>query len=175
MLKFKLYYDKDAEEVWLREMSLKGWAFKKFLLGFYTFEPCEPGEYNYQIDLLDNWSGNKSDYASFMVDLGVEVIDQWWRWVYLRKKAADGPFEMYTDAESKINLYRKIANFFKIFLVIEAICFFMELSVTIRTGDFIFGIFTLLLGTISLAILNVVWKCKWKIEQLSNEKSRMSL
>lgn len=169
MIKFRLYYDKDAEEVWLREMSLKGWAFKKFFLGFYTFEPCEPGEYNYQIDLLDNLSGNNTDYSSFMEDLGVEVIDQWWRWVYLRKKAADGPFEMYTDLESKINLYRKIMNLFKIILVIEVISFLMELMAAIRTGKFMFGIFTVLLGVISLAILKVVWKCKWKIEQLQNE------
>lgn len=169
MLKFKLYYDKDAEEVWLREMSLKGWAFKKFFLGFYTFEPCKPGEYNYQIDLLDNWNGNKSDYESFMEDLGVEVVDQWWRWVYLRKKAADGPFEMYTDVESKIDLYRKIMNFFKIALVIEVICFFIELKATIQTGSFMFGALTVLIGVISLALLKVVWKCKWKIEQLQNE------
>lgn len=169
MIKFKLYYDKDAEEVWLREMSLKGWAFKKFFLGFYTFEPCEPGEYNYQIDLLDSWNGNKFDYASFMEGVGVEVVDQWWRWVYLRKKAADGPFEMYTDVESKIDLYRKIMNFFKIALVIEVICFFIELTATIQTGNFVFGMFTVLLGAISLAILKVVWKCKWKIEQLQNQ------
>jgi hypothetical protein len=174
MLKFKLYYDKDDEEVWLREMSLKGWAFKRFFLGFYTFDPCEPGEYNYQIDLLDNWNGNKSDYASFMEELGVEVIDQWWRWVYLRKKAADGPFEMYTDAESRINLYSKIINFFRVFLVIEAIGCFMELTAAIRTGNFVFGIFTVLLGAITLAILNVYWKCKWKIEQLKRENSGIS-
>ena len=108
MLKFKLYYDKDEEEEWLKKMSLNGWAFKKFFLGFYTFEPCEPGEYNYQIDLLDNWNGNKADYASFMEDAGVEVISQWWRWVYLQKKTEDGPFEMYTDTESKIAQYKKI-------------------------------------------------------------------
>ncbi len=28
MLKFKLYYDKDEEEDWLKEMSLDGWGFK---------------------------------------------------------------------------------------------------------------------------------------------------
>jgi len=80
----------------------------------------------------------------------------------------------YTDAKSKINLYRKIINFFNLFLVIEAICFFMELTVTIRTGNFVSGISSVLLGAISLAILNVVWKCKWKIEQLKNENSGIS-
>lgn len=170
MLKFKLYYDKDEEENWLKKMSLSGWAFKKFYLGFYTFEPCEPGEYNYQIDLLDNWNGDKADYASFMKDAGVEVISQWWRWVYLQKKIEDGPFEMYTDTESKIAQYSKIGKFFKIALTIEIICFLMELAATIKTGDYVFGIFTVLLALICLAILKIIWKCKWKIEQLKREE-----
>lgn len=171
MLKFKLYYDKDAEEDWLKKMSLNGWAFKKFFLGFYTFEPCEPGEYNYQIDLLDNWNGDKDNYSSFMEDVGVEVVGQWWRWVYLKKKTADGPFEMYTDAESKIAQYKRIRNFFKVFFAIEIICFLMELVATINTGHYIGGIFTVLIGLISLALLRIVWKCKLKIEQFKrNEK-----
>lgn len=171
MLKFKLYYDKDAEEDWLKKMCLNGWAFKKFFLGFYTFEKCEPGEFNYQIDLLDNWKGEKNDYSSFMEDTGVEVIDQWWRWVYLRKRASDGPFEMYTDIDSKIAQYNKIKNFFKVALVIEIICFFMELMATISTGSPLFAIFTVLLAVISLAILKIVWKCNWKIEQYKREKA----
>ena len=170
MLKFKLYYDKDEEEDWLRKMSLNGWAFKKFFLGFYTFEPCEAGEYNYQIDLLDSWKGDKDDYASFMKNAGIEVIGQWWRWVYLQKKAADGPFEMYTDVESKIAQYRKIKNFFKVFLAIEIICFFMELMATISTGSYIYGIFTVVIGVISFAILKIVLKCKRKIQQFKCEE-----
>jgi hypothetical protein len=169
MLKFKLYYDKDAEEDWLKEMCLKGWAFKKFFLGFYTFEQCEPGEYNYQIDMLDNWNGDKGDYASFMEEVGVKVVGQWWRWVYLQKKAADGPFQMYTDAESKIEQYRKIEKFFKVFLIIEIICFIMELMATINTGSLTFGMFTLLLALICLAMLKIIWKCRWKIEQYKKE------
>jgi len=170
MLKFKLYYDKDAEEDWLKKMCLNGWAFKKFFLGFYTFEQCEPGEYNYQIDLLDNWNGYKDDYAAFMEDAGVEVVGQWWRWVYLQKKATDGPFEMYTDVDSKISQYSKIRNFFKVALILEVICFFMELMATVNTGSYIFGIFTVLLAVISLAMLKIIWKCNWKIEQYKHEK-----
>ncbi|MEQ8155624.1 MAG: DUF2812 domain-containing protein [Clostridiaceae bacterium] len=170
MLKFRLYYDKDAEEEWLKKMSLSGWAFKKFFLGFYTFEPCEPGEYNYQIDLLDSWNGEKDDYESFMEDAGVQVVGQWWRWVYLKKKSEDGPFEMYTDVESKIAQYSKIGNLFKVFLAMEIICFFTELMAAVNTGKFIFGVFTILLGVISLAMLRIVWKCKWKIQQLKGEE-----
>ncbi|WP_368293124.1 DUF2812 domain-containing protein [Dehalobacter sp. TBBPA1] len=170
MIKFKWYYDKDAEQDWLRKMSLEGWAFKKFFLGFYTFEPCDPGEYNYQIDLLDKWDGDKADYASFMEDTGVEVVGQWFRWVFLRKKAADGPFEMYTDAQSKIMQYSKIKRFFTVFLAIEIICFLVELMAAIESGEVLFGAFTVLLGIIAIAMLKIVWKCQWKIEQLKREE-----
>ncbi|ADK16553.1 MULTISPECIES: DUF2812 domain-containing protein [Clostridium] len=169
MLKFKLYYDKDAEEAWLKKMCLDGWEFKKFFLGFYTFKPCEPGEYNYQIDLLDNWKGDTVDYSSFMSNVGVQVVGQWWRWVYLKKKASDGPFEMYTDVESKIAQYRRIGNLFKVFSFVEAICFFVELIGAVNTGDYIFVIFTVLLAAIFLTMIRIVWKCKLKIEKFKRE------
>ena len=50
MKKFKLYFDKEKEETWLNEMCGKGLAMTKFFLGVYTFAPCEPGAYIYQID-----------------------------------------------------------------------------------------------------------------------------
>lgn len=170
MLKFKLYYDKDAEEDWLKKMCLDGWAFKKFFLGFYTFEKCEPGEYNYQIDLLDGWNGEKDDYAAFMEDAGVEVIAQWYRWVYLQKKASDGPFEMYTDLESKIAQYNKIKNFFKAILVLEAVCLYVEVSEVIRSGSYLSVMFTVLIAVICLALLRMICKCKWKIDQYVQSK-----
>lgn len=170
MKKFKLYYDKDEEQDWLQKMALDGWALKNFFLGVYTFVPCEPGEYIYQIDLLDNWSGDKNDFAAFMEDSGVEVVSQWYRWVYLRKKANDGPFEMYTDIESKIDQYNRIKKFFQVILIVEVICFFIEIIAAVNTGNPTFWFFTILLGSFVLAFLRVVWKCSWKIEQLKREK-----
>lgn len=169
MLKFRLYYDKDEEEQWLEKMSLEGWAFKKFFLGFYTFEPCVPGEYKYQIDLLDNWVGDKAHFSSFMEELGIEVIGQWWRWVYLKKKAIDGPFELYTDAESKITQYRKIRDFFAVFTILELICFLIELVATVETGSILYGSFTVVIALICFAMLRIVWKTKWKIMQLKRD------
>jgi len=163
MLKFKLYYDKDAEEDWLNAMTSKGWGFKKFFLGFYTFEPCKPREYNYQIDILDNWQGDKDNYSRFMEDVGVEVVGQWWRWVYLRKKTEDGPFEMYTDIESKITQYSKIKNFFIPFTILELCCFFMEVIAAIMARSYIFGMFAILLGLLSIEMIRIVWKNKVKI------------
>lgn len=170
MVKFKLYLDKDSETDWINKMSQKGYAFKKFFLGFYTFEECEPGEYIYQIDLLQNWNGDKEEFTSFMEDSGVEVISQWYRWVFICKKASDGPFEMYTDVESKVGQYSRIKKFFMVGLGVESVCLLVELNSAIRTEElFIWG-FVILIGFIVLAFLKGVWKCSWKIEQLKREK-----
>lgn len=169
MKKFRLYYDKDKEEEWLMEMSNQGWAFKSFFLGVYTFKPSESGEYIYQIDLLDDWSGDNKDFSEFMEDSGVEVVSQWYRWVYLRKKAADGPFEMYTDVESKIMQYKKMEKFFTVVLIIEFIVLIIEFMAAIHTGKIAFMIITIVIGLIIFIILHNLLKCKEKIRKLEKE------
>lgn len=168
MRKFRLYFDKDTEQDWIMEMSNQGWAFQTFFLGVYTFKTSEPGEYTYQIDLLDDWTGDKKDFSEFMEDSGVEVVAQWYRWVYLRKKTVDGPFEMYTDIESKIMQYKRIKNFFSIALILEFIIFIVEFMAAIRTRKTIFVIITILIGLIVFILFHNVLKCKEKIEELEN-------
>ena len=112
MKKFRLYFDKDAEEKWLNKMSEKGYAMEDFFLGSYTFSKCEKNQYIYRIDLLDNWRGDREDYSSFMEETGAKFVCQWYRWVWFRKESAKGPFELYTDKESQTKQYVRIMRFF---------------------------------------------------------------
>ena len=94
MIRWKFTYDKDEEQDWLNEYARQGWAMTKFWLGVVTFVPCQPGEYIYQIDLLPGKGLLAEDYEGyviFMDEMGVEVLQRWGRWVYLRKRAGDGP------------------------------------------------------------------------------------
>lgn len=107
---FRLYWDKDKEEVWLNEMARQGWAMTNFTLGRYTFVRITPGEYIYKIDLLENLATTKSsmDYIGFVEDTGAEYVCGWGRWAYFRKAVSEGPFELYTDLDSQIALYKRI-------------------------------------------------------------------
>lgn len=169
MRKFRLYFDKDTEQDWIMEMSNQGWAFQDFFLGVYTFKPSEPGEYIYQIDLLDDGVGAKKDFSEFMEDSGVEVVAQWYRWVYLRKRSVDGPFEMYTDIESKIKQYERMKRFFSVVLILEFIIFILEFMAAINTRRIIFMIFTILIGLFVFILLSNVLKCNKKIKELQSE------
>ena len=118
MKKFRLYYDKDKEEKWLNRMCEKGWAMTGFFMGVYTFESCEKSEYIYRIDMPGEIGkssirdGKAREYISFVEETGAEYVCTWGWWVIFRKKASAGNFELYTDTESQIALYRRIQKLF---------------------------------------------------------------
>lgn len=49
-------------------MANEGWAMKSFFAGVFTFEPCEKGEYQYQIDFCDKALHLSDGYREFMAD-----------------------------------------------------------------------------------------------------------
>lgn len=138
MIKFRLYFDKDAETDWLNEMSAKGWAMESFFMGFYDFEKCEKEQYLYQVD-FNNELGVSREYREFMQEAGIEIVQSWFFWRILRKPASEGPFQLYTDLESRIAYYSKIRVLYKVVAIIEAICVCMETMVVIE-GNYYQGI-----------------------------------
>ena len=120
-VEWKFYIDYEKEEAWLNSMSEKGFAFTDFFLCRYAFEDSGPGEYIYRIELLENLPGHPESrkYLNFMEENGVEYISSWARWVYFRKKASAGPFDIYSDIESRVAHYRRIATLFFVVMILE--------------------------------------------------------
>ncbi len=173
MIRWKFTYDKDEEQDWLNEYARQGWAMTKFWLGVVTFVPCQPGEYIYQIDLLPGKGLLAEDYEGyviFMDEMGVEVLQRWGRWVYLRKRAGDGPFEVYTDAESRIALYRRIRRMFLWAFMMIFLCSFNAWVLLFQYPEDIFS--RGLVGTyivILAVMLRAVWRCSWRIRELERQ------
>ena len=151
MTRFKCFMDKDLETAWLNEMAADGWKLTGFFMGFYTFEGCEKGKYTYQIDFYERSKNGSASYDAFMRELGITVVCTWIFWVYLCKKAEDGPFELYTDVESQVAHYTKIRNMFKIGSMLEFGCALVEIIAILGTGSSI-----LVFAYILLCILGCV-------------------
>ena len=115
MKKFVMFYDKDKEVEWLNKMAQDGYAMTDFFAGLYTFEPCEKGEWQYQIDIGNGFFNVKKEYAEFMDEMGIEIVKCWGPWVVLRRKAAEGEFELFSDVDSRIAQYKKILIFQHVF------------------------------------------------------------
>jgi len=45
-----------------------------------------------------------------MEEKGVEKVDTYRTWVYFRKKAVDGDFQIYSDLDSRIKHYKRVSN-----------------------------------------------------------------
>jgi hypothetical protein len=111
----KLYFvwDFEKEEDWLNEMALKGWVLERVGFTDYHFEACEPGEYTVRLEMRSF----DEDYLAFLEDTGAEYIGRIFAWIYLRKKTADGPFDIFSDIDSRI---RHLDRICKMLLVVGA-------------------------------------------------------
>ena len=94
----------EEEELWLNQMAAAGWVLDK--VGFCRFEfiRSEPDEYTVRLEMR-----NKDDaYVAFMEETGAEYIGRMAKWIYFRKKAADGAFDIFSDADSRMAHLEKI-------------------------------------------------------------------
>lgn len=171
MTRFKMFFDKDKETQWLNDMADQGWAMKSFFAGFYTFEACEKGQYRYQIDFVDKLCNVSDDYRGFMTDAGIEVVQTWGFWVYLRKPARDGEFLLYTDVDSQIGHYTKIQRMLKIVTIFELLCLFLEILSATRLNNPLFYVFVFLLMAIVIACVRITCHTKDIIAELKERKT----
>lgn len=174
MIKFRLYYDKDKETRWLDEMTDQGYAMTGFFCGFYTFEKCEPGEYRYQVDFSERPFSLSTNYREFMKEMNIEIVQQWFFWVILRKKAAEGDFQLYTDVDSSIAHYKKIRTMFKVATILEFIFFTIECICATYINAFWPVICAVILGIIIFSMLRAVVTINGVITKLKERKGEAS-
>lgn len=117
----KIFINYEKEEKWLNKMAAKGMNLVGYSLGRYSFEKGTPGEYIYRLELLDELPAHdkSKEYINFMEENGIDCVDTYYRWIFFRKKATDGPFEIYSDYESRRKHYQKAANLIGGLLVVN--------------------------------------------------------
>jgi len=156
----KACWDYEKEEQWLNDMAAKGLALSDYSWCRYAFTETPRGQYLYRIELLENMPSHPESqaYLRFLEENGVEVVTSYMRWVYLRRNAADGPFDIYTDVDSKIRHYKRILAFWNVMTAVEWSAGACNLAVGIinlnvggRLGNFtngnlVMGVFLLALG-----------------------------
>ena len=107
----------DKEETWLNEMAASGWVLDKIGFCKYTFIKCEPEEYTIRLQMRSSFrSSGSDDYIRFVEDTGAEYIGRFIKWVYFRKRADSGAFELFSDLDSRI---RQLDILAKMLLVIS--------------------------------------------------------
>jgi len=115
----KAFIDYEKEEKFLNKMSSMGLALTDYSWCRYVFEDAPKGEYIYRIELLENLATHPESrkYIEFMEETGAEFVCSYFRWVYFRRKASEGEFNIYSDIDSRMKHYKRI---FLLFFVLTA-------------------------------------------------------
>ena len=108
-------WDFEKEEKWLNDMAAQGKALVSARYITYEFEDSEPGEYAVRLEMLEHSpsSPEGQQYIEFVESTGAEYIGKVMKWVYFRKKTADGPFELYGDNATRIKHLGSIIRLLK--------------------------------------------------------------
>ena len=91
-------WDFEKEEQWLNTMAQFGWVLDKVSFCTYQFTACEPGEYTVRMEMRPH----DEAYLSFMAETGAEYVGRVFTWIVWRKRANLGPFDIFSDIDSKI-------------------------------------------------------------------------
>lgn len=100
----------DKEEQWLNDMAAKGQALVSARYITYEFEDSAPGEYAVRLEMLEHMPDSEEgkQYIEFVESTGAEYIGHVMKWVYFRKKTADGSFELHSDNKTRMKHLKRI-------------------------------------------------------------------
>lgn len=144
-------WDFDKEEKWLNEMAAKGLSLVGVGFCRYEFEDCVPGEYAIRLERLEQQASHPESikYLEFLEETGAEHVGTFQnQWVYLRKKKADGDFQIFSDNDSRITHLGRIIAFVTAIVVLNYFLGLYNLFLVFYWGNTInlLGIVNLLIG-----------------------------
>ncbi|MDD3429630.1 MAG: DUF2812 domain-containing protein [Oscillospiraceae bacterium] len=99
----------EKEEAWINEMEAKGMHLIAVGYCTYIFEEGAAGTYIYRLELLENSKNHPESiqYLQFLEETGIEIVGNYLRWVYYRRAAALGAFDIYSDYSSRIRYCKR--------------------------------------------------------------------
>ena len=126
----KTFLDIQKEEEWLNEQGQNGLMLIGYHGGEYEFEDVSPAQYQYKIDIPSYSGGKKKEYLAFLEQTGISVVAEYGGRVYLRKNAADGPLEIYTE---KKEIAKQMSKRYSHFFIIAISQFVLGIAMLVQT------------------------------------------
>ena len=176
--------DYEKEEAFLNEMARAGWNLTAVGFCRYIFRRGNAGEYIYKLDMVERTESDevKESYFNFLTDCGIRVVGDFKDWIYLQKRASDGPFDTKNDTYAKLRQVNKVysfslrtvGNLLRIFVAIILVFVLLQLLLNnVRIAELCDGV---ILGVSvgSLIALAIIWvpivnKLRRKVNKLIDD------
>ena len=161
----------DKEEQWLCDMAAQGKTLVSARYITYEFEDSQPGEYAVRLEMLKDApdSAEGKAYIEFVESTGAEHVGKVMKWVYFRKKTADGPFELHGDNHTRI---RHLGGIIRLLLPLAAVnvgCGAYNLCIGVAWGSVVNIVCACVSAAVSGLLFRGIWKLKEKKKQLEKE------
>ena len=161
----------DKEEQWLNEMAAKGLCLVSTGFCKYEFEDCLPGEYQIRMQLLDKFPHHPESqkYIEFLEDTGAEQVGSFTRWVFFRKKASLGDFNLFSDNASRVKYLTSMLSFITLVVALNLLIGLENLAIAMLTGfpGNYLGFINLAIGLFGLPGTIKLWKKRNRIKKES--------
>jgi hypothetical protein len=169
------YFDFTENEDWLNEMAQDGHAMNDCRMGVFndtfSFEKCEPGEYIFRVLVLDKSPKHPESmrYLRFLREGGAEHVGNYYgNAVYLRRKAADGPFDVYTDRDSRMKFHKRLVRGYALsFMTLPALYGIAALALFLLHGNMSGPAFDgFRLGIIIGMVIGTAISLRWEMQYI---------
>ncbi len=121
-------------ERYLNEMSHEGWQCCEIVRDELRFARGEQDEYTYRVQYFyESRDGEKDDYLRTLGETGAALVGEYGEALILRKKTADGAFELYSDLDSKIAALEKRRSHYRSGMIGALIMLLMWVEVNYRS------------------------------------------
>ena len=103
-------WDFQKEEQWLQQMAAKGLVLVSVGFARYEFEDTQGGEYDVCLQLLEQNIKHPESvkYIEFLEQTGAEHVGTYGRWIFVRKKRAEGGLQLFSDYQSRVKQLSRI-------------------------------------------------------------------
>ena len=172
--RYRLFFDFEEEERWINERAAEGLLLRAVHYPRYDFERGEPGSYIYRMQLLRQGVRRPESrrYLEFLEEMGIEYVDHVGCWIYLRRPAAEGPFELQPDLDARIAQAGRVRTILWIGMILEIVAAAAQLPFLF---DWMFGSgetawANLLVMLFGLGVAAVIG---WELRRLDRKLHRM--
>ena len=161
----------DKEEAWLNDMAAQGKALVSARYATFEFEDSQPGEYAVRLEMLENLPDTPEGkaYIEFVESTGAEYVGRVMKWVYFRKKTADGPFELHGDNATRIKHLNGIIRLLKPLGIANVCCGAYNLCIGIAWNSVINVVCAGLSAAVAWLLYRGVIKLNEKKKRLEKE------
>ena len=121
-------------ERYLNKMSHEGWQCCEIVRDELRFVRGEQDEYTYRVQYFyESRDGEKKDYLRTLGETGAALVGEYGEVLILRKKTADGAFELYSDLDSKIAALEKRRSHYRSGMIGALVMLLMWVEVNYRS------------------------------------------